>query len=214
MVSRVLACLLALSACDQGAPAPVAARDDAAPALVPVDAAIADVALDTPVDASPPPPPSYRNLTFLTEESCLWLTVGPGRERASICTEIDENLWRVTRRVMRVSRNGTRETILDVSTKIEGFDTGHNALESRIRFANDGMSVVVESLRAGSKGARYPYHHVNEPVADCDARRRRSDYVEAIPDAGPSYGVLRDRQCADVGRYVWNGDRFTRESAP
>jgi len=208
VVSRVLPCLLALTACDQGAPPSVTVRDDAAPAPLPVDAAVPDAPLDAPVDA---PPPSYRGLTFRTEESCIWLTVGPAREKASVCTEVDENLWRVTRRVMRVVRNGKRTNILDVRAKIEGFDTGHNALESRLSIATDGLSVIVESIPAGSLAPRRRPHRRPEPTEDCRTATERDDYVVAIPDSGPSYGTVRDRQCADLGTYVWNGDRFARD---
>jgi len=212
--------LLALAACDQGAPTvatdqhEVPARDDAA-VVAALDAGPIDAGIDAPVDAAVRLGKPYRlPVNHGDTSNCLRFAVGDAREKATLCDDFGGGMWRLTNQTVRVKRGGKRVVVLDAVTKIEGFDTGINELESNVIVAADGMSAAVElvppkrdppptSMRTEQPG----------PMGDCtgpgptaaEEREERSTYGR------PTFGEARKQLCDAIGTYRWSGDRFVKQ---
>ena len=189
------------------------AGSDAAPPFLPMVQPVppSDAwVVDAHIDIAPPVTREYRDLAFPTEETCHRLVVGTAREKATLCTVVDESLWRVSHRVMRVVRNGKRVVVLDVPAKIEGFDTGHTALESRVRISTDGMFVSVVGVPAGTRKPVFPRRGAYEPTEDCDHPTSWTDDPDF--EGVPTFTTARKSLCAGLGTYAWTGDRFVRNA--
>jgi hypothetical protein len=216
---------LVLAACDQGIPKASGDRDvvaisksDAAAyaSVVMSDAAAVDGGvLDAgPIDAGRDAPVRNRRAIELPldtsdEDSCIKLVVGAATEPATLCSEVDYRYWTVTRQFVRVVRAGKTVTVLDVPTRVEGFDTGATMLETRLRIAADGMSAKVDGVTA-EPHARRPTH--GHPVEDCTSTppSRKQEAQERALFGRPTYGEAMRALCDARGTYDWNGTRFVR----
>ncbi len=141
------------------------------------------------------------------EQHCVKLVVGTAREAAELCDEITPAYWQFTRQVIRVTRSGKRVTVLDVVTKIEGYDSGAKMLELRLQVAADGTTVVAVEVAAPANPdpASQP-----GPMERCAVP---SDWegspIERQKGVTP-YRELRRRLCSARGTYAWRGARFQR----
>ena len=101
--------------------------------------------------------------------------------------------------------------MLDVVTKIEGFDTGITMLEQRLRVHSDGMSANAEVVAPGSK-ARRPHMSLDEPLQSCKSAppTAKEERDERSMYGRPTFGESRRQLCEAVGSYRWDGDRFVR----
>jgi hypothetical protein len=211
--------LLAIAACDQGA-APVtattpAAKSDAAVARPDVAVQVVDASIAVTADASVAPPAPTHYVELPENDSgtpnCIKVVVGSAREKGTLCDEFHESLWRVTHQYVRVVRAGKSVRVLDVPTKIEGFDNGILMLQQRLRIATDGMSAGTVDVTSTDRptmgpampGRRYPRHGL---VDSCDHRPDPKDDERVY--GAPSYNEARRPFCEGRGSYRWSGDRF------
>jgi hypothetical protein len=222
---RALTLACTLVACDSGTPRTgedrgvvassksdaSTARSTDAPGAAALDAGVADArTLDAGADAPLGNPRSFElSRTSTDEKSCIDLVVGAARERAVLCNDVEWAYWTVTRQVVRVVRAGKKVIVLELPTRVEGFDTGATMLETRLRIAADGMSATVDGVPA-KRDAPEPTH--GNPIEDCkSAPPTRKDEAQERANYGrPTYGELMRRLCASRGTYRWSGDRFTR----
>jgi hypothetical protein len=103
---------------------------------------------------------------------------------------------------VRVVRAGKPVVVLDLLTKIEGFDTGVKELELRLRIAADGMSAITLPGEP-SKISDQP-----GPVESCDRPSEWKDAGFERTHGLPTYGELRRRLCSGRGTYKWKDGRF------
>lgn len=211
---RVLTVALALVACDQGAPKTAGDRDVIASSNESARAADAGAldagALDAATDAPLGKAVGFelpRNTS--DTENCIKLVVGTAKEQAELCDDFSEGYWRVTHQVVRVRRARKTVTVLDVITKVEGFDTGATMLETRLRIAADGMSATLDGVPAKPDA---PQPTPGNPSEDCKSAppTREDEATERANYGRPTYGELRRRMCDARGAYRWTGGRFTR----
>lgn len=127
---------------------------------------------------------------------CVELVVGPAREDALLCDEMEEfrcehgpACWVFTRSIVRVVRAGKIVPVLDVKTQVLGFDTGPPPfVEVRLTIAANGMSVTV-----------------------ADSPEQRTDSCKgAGMDADRNYLAARRRVCRSRGAFRWKHNRFER----
>jgi hypothetical protein len=221
-VSTCRLLLLALAACDQGAPAAnerveIPVRHDAGTdgALYPLDASPVDAGV---VEAMPDAALHLGKGFELPENhgdtpNCLRFALGDTREQATLCDGFGGGIWRLTNQTVRVKRGGKRVAVLDVVTKIEGFDTGGTMLETRLVVAADGMSATVTpvaptkgrpNLRGRPESFRPIQSCSSPPPTAAEEREERAMYGR------PTFGEARAQLCNAIGTYHWNGERFTR----
>jgi len=102
--------------------------------------------------------------------------------------------WVETHRVVRVVRAGKIVSVLDVTTMVQGFDSGHPRLKLQLTFSADGMSATLE---------------------DRGVLQGRSGGTEEVdPSEGCKTGTggefLR-RLCKGRGAFQWKAGRFERK---
>jgi hypothetical protein len=220
LLVSIRALFLVLVACDQGVPAvtsdhaEIPVRDDAATRSAdafdasPVDAGVIDAAPDAALLGKGFELPANHSDT----SNCIRFAIGDAREQATLCDGFGGGIWRLTNQAVRVKRGGKRTAVLDVVTKIEGFDTGLTMLEARLIVAADGMSATVTLVAPGREGANLHGHpRTYGPIERCsgppptatEEREERTMYGR------PTFGEARRQLCDAIGTYRWNGDRFT-----
>lgn len=195
--------VIAQAACGHGAPprADVPAEPAQRPST-PGEALPPDAGVAVEPAAPPPAPPPIPDEPV---SGCRTLVVGAAHERGTLCEEIDEGYWRVTRQVIRVDRGARAIAVLDVLTKIEGFDTGEKELQVELIVAADGMSITmvdgVPSLELGAQPG---------PSDTCEGPPPREARSEVRRGREPTYLDLRRTFCRARGTYRWRGGRFVR----
>jgi hypothetical protein len=136
------------------------------------------------------------------DEHCIEITVGPKHEPATLCEEIQEGYWRVTRQFVSVTRAGKQVRVLDVTSKVEGSDSGDKWLDLKLRVAADGMSAAtVDGVPSTVAGAQ------PGPTESC---RVSSKWNAVGKEFGAPFGPVRKRFCRERGSYKWRGTKFVR----
>jgi hypothetical protein len=154
------------------------------------------------------------------DQKCVKLVVGAAEERAVLCDEVHYGYWTITHQFVRVVRGGKSVRVLDIPTKIEGFDNGAKYLELRLRIACDGMSATtIDGVPApdAGQGSDRSARGQDIPMGSAGPQWGPDDNCERAPnsydDTGRAlgetpYGVFRRRLCKARGDYRWDGDRF------
>ena len=132
---------------------------------------------------------------------CVELVVGKAREEALLCDETREGggepppgPWVETHRVVRVARAGKIVSVLDVTSMVQGFDSGYPRLKLQLNIAPDGMSATLEDR--GVVQGRFGGNEEVDSSQGCKAATRDAEFLF--------------RLCKGRGSFQWKAGRFER----